>query len=90
MSWDEAGLYLWQPSSWQLAAWTTDFPEIVGVACEGGSGDNVTVCVLVEGGRRVLVVTMESLIHSIQFLVKEQLLGQATEVPVVPWGMTRQ
>lgn len=62
----------------------------MGVACEGGSGDNVTLCALVEGGRRVLVVTMESLLHSIQFLVQEQLLGQATKVPLgVPWDMTR-
>lgn len=83
MSWDEAGMYLWQPSSWQLAGWTTDLSEIVGVACKSGSGDNVTVCVLVEGGRRVVVVTLESLIHSIQYLVKEQLLGQATKVLLV-------
>ena len=82
MTWDDAGLCVWQPSSWQLAAWTTDLPGIVGVACEGGRRDRVTVCALVEGGRKVLVVTLATLMQCIQCLVQENLLEQVTTVTV--------
>lgn len=92
MSWDEAGLFLWQPTSWQLTAWTADLPGIVGatceggrsdsVACEGGLSDGVTVSVLVEGGRKVVVVTVATLGRCIEYLVQERLLDQTTKVTV--------
>ena len=86
---DDTGLFLWQPSSWQLTTWTADLPGVVGVACDGGrsdegSGEGVTVCVLVEEGRKVLVMTVAGLARCLQCLVKDGLMEQAAKVGSSP------
>ena len=65
-----------------------DLPGIVGVACDvwrgEGGGDGITVCAIVEGGRKVFIVTMATLASCIQCLLKEQLLDQVTKVTPLP------
>jgi hypothetical protein len=73
VSWDDAGLYLWQPSSWKLTVWTRDLEGIVGVACRLGKGEEVNLCVIVDGGKKVVMVTMATLPQCIQFMVQEEL-----------------
>ena len=59
------------------------------MACDGGrsdegSGEGVTVCVLVEEGRKVLVVTVAGLARCLQCLVKDGLMEQAAKVGSSP------
>jgi hypothetical protein len=86
VSWDDAGLYLWQPSSWKLTVWTRDLEGIVGVACRLGKGEEVNLCIIVDGGKKVVMVTMATLPQCIQFMVQEELklMEQVTKVTTFP------
>ena len=57
---------------------------MVGVACEEGRGDSVTLCALVEEGRKVWMVTTATLLTCIQFLLQDNLLDQVTKVMETP------
>ena len=81
VSWDDNGMYLWQPSSWKLKVWTKDLEGIVGVACGGKvGGDAGNACIIVDGGKKVVMVTMATLLQCVQFLLGEELMEQATKV----------
>ena len=52
----------------------------MGVACEGGRVEDITLCILVDEGRKVLMVTMATLLRCIQSLLQEKLMDQVTKV----------
>ena len=54
----------------------------MGVACVGEGEGGVSFCAIVGGGRKVVIVTMATLLHCIQWLLEQQLLNQVTKVTV--------
>ena len=66
--------------------WTRDLEGIVGVACRLGKGEEVNLCIIVDGGKKVVMVTMATLPQCIQFMVQEELnlMEQVTKVTTFP------
>ena len=60
--------------------WTKDLRGVVGVACVETERGGVSICVIADEGKRVVLFAMETLSSCILSLVKNNWLDQAAKV----------